>query len=149
MQIFTSYFGRKAMLERAGIVPICIALWKPRWYEGISYLPVAPKAFMLKDENQTQEQYIERYNRLVLGTLRVENVVRDIERLSGGRDAALLCYEKPGDFCHRHLLAKWITEESGVEVKEWMTDEESKAEELRKKKEAEPKIEEPSLFDLF
>ena len=104
---------------------------------------------MLKDENQTQEQYIERYNRLVLGTLRVENVVRDIERLSGGRDAALLCYEKPGDFCHRHLLAKWITEESGVEVKEWMTDEESKAEELRKKKEAEPKIEEPSLFDLF
>lgn len=149
MQIFTSYFGRKAQLERAGIVPICIALWKPRWYQGIHYLTVAPKAFMLKDENQTQEQYIERYNRLVLGPLRVENVVRDIETLSGGRDAALLCYEKPGDFCHRHLLAKWITEQSGLEVTEWMTEEESRAEELRRKQEAEPSIEEPSLFDGF
>lgn len=104
---------------------------------------------MLRDEKQTQEQYIERYNRLVLGSLKVENVIRDIERLSGGRDAALLCYEKPGDFCHRHLLAKWITEQSGLEVSEWMTEEEARAEELRKKKEAEPKIEEMSLFDGF
>ncbi len=147
MQIYTSYFGRKKLLERSGIVPICIALWRPRWYEGISYLPVAPKAFMLRDANQTQEQYIERYKRLVLGSLRVENVVRDIGILSGGRDAALLCYEKPGEFCHRHLLAQWITEQSGLEVTEWMTEEEAKTEELRKRKEAEPKIEELSLFD--
>lgn len=147
MEIYTSYFGRKAQLERAGIVPICIALWKPRWYSGISYLPVAPKAFMLKDPNQTQEMYIERYNRLVLDTLRVENVVRDIENLTRGRDAALLCYEKPGDFCHRHLLADWMTKQSGIEVTEWMPEEERRAEERRKKAEAEPKIEEPSLFD--
>ncbi len=102
---------------------------------------------MLRDANQTQEQYIERYKRLVLGSLRVENVVRDIGILSGGRDAALLCYEKPGEFCHRHLLAQWITEQSGLEVTEWMTEEEAKTEELRKRKEAEPKIEELSLFD--
>lgn len=149
MQLYTSYFGKKAQLERAGIVPICIALWKPRWYTGIHYLPVAPKAFMLKDDNQTQQQYIERYQKYVLDTLRVENVVRDIECLSGGRDAALLCYEKPGEFCHRHLLAQWIMEQSGVEVTEWMTEEERKSEELRQKKEAAPKIVEPSLFDMF
>lgn len=149
MQIYTSYFGRKGLLEKAGIVPIGIALWKPKWFQGISYMPVAPKSFMLKDPQQTREQYIERYQKLVLDTLKVERVVADIERLSGGRDAALLCYEKPGDFCHRHLLAQWITEQSGLEVTEWMTDEERKAEELRKKLEAQPVYEEPSLFDSF
>ena len=25
-------------------------------------------------------------------------------------DIALVCYEKPGDFCHRHLVADWLNE---------------------------------------
>ena len=29
-----------------------------------------------------------------------------------------LCYEKPGDFCHRHLVADWLTK-SGVNCIEW------------------------------
>ena len=31
---------------------------------------------------------------------------------------ALVCYEKPQDFCHRHLVAKWF-EENGIIVEEW------------------------------
>lgn len=30
-------------------------------------------------------------------------------KLSGGKDIALICYEKPTDFCHRHLVAEWLT----------------------------------------
>jgi uncharacterized protein (DUF488 family) len=29
----------------------------------------------------------------------------------------LLCYEKSGDFCHRHLVAEWLRR-YGYEVKE-------------------------------
>lgn len=25
------------------------------------------------------------------------------------KDIVFVCYEKPGDFCHRHLLAEWLT----------------------------------------
>lgn len=67
----------------------------------------------------TQDRYVELYNKEILGKLRVEEVVYEIERLSGRKDAALLCYEKPGDFCHRHLLADWLTRESGLVVEEF------------------------------
>lgn len=118
MRIFTSYFGRTALLQRSGIVPIGIALWLPRWYSGKSMRSVTPTAYMVKGDI-TQERYAELYNRDILGRLRVEDVVREIEDLSEGRDSALLCYEKPGDFCHRHLLADWLTRESGLVVEEF------------------------------
>ena len=143
MKIFTSYFGRKAMLEKAGIVPISISLWKPKWYEGLQLLQVAPKAFMLK-EDLTRQQYVDCYKRYVTDRLRVEQVVNWIEQLSGGKDAALLCYEKPGDFCHRHLLAQWMTEQSGLVVEEWEPDGEQKNPEPVKA--APPVLEEPTLF---
>lgn len=118
MRIFTSYFGRTALLQRSGIVPIGIALWLPRWYSGKSMKSVDPTAYMVKGDI-TQDRYVELYNKEILGKLRVEEVVYEIERLSGGKDAALLCYEKPGDFCHRHLLADWLTRESGLVVEEF------------------------------
>jgi hypothetical protein len=33
----------------------------------------------------------------------IKEVLRDL-----GDDAVLLCYEKPGQFCHRHLVAQWL-----------------------------------------
>ena len=43
----------------------------------------------------------------------------NIERLANGKDVALCCYEKPGDFCHRHLVAKWMNEKLGVQIEEF------------------------------
>ena len=31
---------------------------------------------------------------------------------------ALICYEKPTDFCHRHLVADWLNK-NGIECEEW------------------------------
>ena len=31
---------------------------------------------------------------------------------------ALVCYEKPSDFCHRHLVADWFNK-NGIECKEF------------------------------
>lgn len=36
---------------------------------------------------------------------------------------ALLCYEKPDDFCHRHLVADWLRK-NGYECEELWRDKE-------------------------
>lgn len=118
MEVFTSYFGMKAKLEEAGILPVSIALWKPRWYEGLEYKKIAPKAFMLKGE-YSQDEYIMFYQRFILDKLKVDEVLEDLERLGDGKDIALLCYEKPGDFCHRHLFAEWLLKQTGWEIQEF------------------------------
>ena len=48
------------------------------------------------------------YQEEVLDTLDADKVVEEILRLSEGKDAVLICYEKPDEFCHRHLLAEWL-----------------------------------------
>lgn len=32
---------------------------------------------------------------------------------------ALICYEKPSDFCHRHLVADWLNK-NGIPCEEWV-----------------------------
>lgn len=117
MRIYTSYFGRLTMLDNRRIWPISIARWPPKWYDRAEMKTVAPTAYMVKGDI-TREQYVKMYKD-ILSRLRVEDVIADINRLSFGHDVALLCWEKPEDFCHRHLLADWILNESGVLVEEF------------------------------
>lgn len=34
-------------------------------------------------------------------------------------DAILLCWEPPGKFCHRRLVAEWLESHLGIEVPEY------------------------------
>lgn len=128
MKIYTSYFANMSKLSKEGVMPICIARYAPRWYSGPQYLDVAPTGYMLSAACN-HEEYLKKYDD-ILKRLVPADVVRSIERISQGRDVALCCYEKPGDFCHRHLLADWLTK-NGYEVKEWESKEEkAKAQQL-------------------
>lgn len=118
MKFYTSYFGRLGALRQAGIVPICIARGIPKFYGGSVEQSVAPYSWMLKG-GITREQYIDAYLYKVLKNVDPNKFLLKCEEISQGRDVALLCYEKPTDFCHRHLLAEWIEKETGVEVKEF------------------------------
>jgi hypothetical protein len=31
----------------------------------------------------------------------------------------MLCWEAPGEFCHRRLVAEWLEGELGIQVPEW------------------------------
>ena len=117
MRIYTSYFGNLRKLSAAGVVPIGIALWKPKFFKGASLMTVAPTKYMLSGQCG-HDEYIRMY-REILERQNPYNVVDTIETLSGGNDCALCCYEKPGDFCHRHLLADWIMSNTGIEVLEF------------------------------
>lgn len=116
MKIYTSYFAKVKEIEKRGIMPINIALYPPRLFFGKSIRYVAPSRSILKD-TRSDEEYIRRYKAEILANLDVKRLVADLEALSGGKDVALLCYEKPGDLCHRHLLADYMNER-GYDVRE-------------------------------
>lgn len=118
MKFYTSYFGKLGALHKIGIVPICIARGIPKFYGGAVEQSVAPYGWMLKD-NVTRDQYVEAYFHQVLARVNPIQFLKRCEEISGGRDVALLCYEKPTDFCHRHLLAEWLENETGVEITEF------------------------------
>lgn len=107
-------------LSKEGIVPICIARYAPKWYYGLKYLDVAPTDYMLSNACNHQE-YLAKYEG-ILSRLVPSNVIKAISALSQGKDVALCCYEKPGDFCHRHLLSEWFRK-NGYDVKEWEPEE--------------------------
>ncbi len=119
MKIYTSYFGNSKKLQQAGIKVIGIALYPPRWFYGISLKQVSPTKSILFAKDQTQEEYIRRYKTEVLAKQDMSQFLKAVEMASGGQDVALCCYEKPGDFCHRRILAEWIKEKAGIEIKEY------------------------------
>jgi uncharacterized protein YeaO (DUF488 family) len=119
MKIYTSYFSNGKRLSAANVVMVGVALFPPKWFYGTSLKQVAPKYSILKDTIFTKERYTQRYRNEVLSHVDPYWVIEVLERISGGRDVALCCFEKPGDFCHRHILAQWLMENTGVEVTEF------------------------------
>ena len=119
MRIYTSYFGNSKKLQQAGIKVIGISLYPPRWFNEISLKQVAPTKSILFANGQTQEEYTRRYRSEVLSRQDMQQFLKTVEQASGGQDVALCCYEKPEDFCHRHILADWIKEKLGIEISEY------------------------------
>lgn len=120
MKIYTGYFA-KAKKMPEDIVRVSICAKPPAGYVGLEYKKVAPKYgfFMEWKKNKDNDYYILHFNAEVLDTLDPKKVYQDLYNLTGGRDCVLLCYEKSGDFCHRHLVSKWLTENLDIQVSEW------------------------------
>jgi len=120
MKIYTSYFAKMKNIPE-DIVRISICGKAPDWYEGIQYKKVAPKYGFFQEWKKNNDNcfYIKHFNSEVLDTLKAEEVYKDLEKLSGGEDCVLLCYEKSSDFCHRHLVGDWLEQKLGIDVKEY------------------------------
>jgi uncharacterized protein YeaO (DUF488 family) len=118
IMIYTSYFAKLRKLPET-IIPISICGKAPDWYKGLQYKKLAPKYefFMQWKQNHDNEYYIKCFNEQVLSNLSAETIVSELENMADNKDIALICYEKPSDFCHRHLVAKWLCD-NGIECKE-------------------------------
>ncbi|MCX4356821.1 MAG: hypothetical protein OSJ43_11495 [Oscillospiraceae bacterium] len=131
--LYTSYFAKINKLP-PNVLPISICGKAPDWYKGIQYKKLAPKYgfFMEWKKTHNNEYYIEHFNTEVLSHLSPSKVVNELQQLLPVEveeqatniwenidwHIALICYEKPSDFCHRHLVAKWLTD-NGYKCEEW------------------------------
>ena len=109
--VYTSYFAKLKKLPK-DVVPISICGKAPAWYTGLQYKKLAPKYSFFKVWKETHDNnyYIEHFQDEVLDRLDADKVFEELSVLSGGKTFALICYEKPDDFCHRHLVADWLCE---------------------------------------
>lgn len=122
--IYTSYFAKLKSLPN-NIIPISICGKAPDWYKGLQYKKLAPKYdFFIKwKETHDNDYYVEHFQKEVLDTLDVIRTLHELHLLlpydvkvdiqssvwsNPDWHIALICYEKPNDFCHRHLVADWF-----------------------------------------
>lgn len=118
--IYTSYFARVRSLPD-NVVCISISRHAPQGYTGLTYKDLAPTWEILKQYkiNNNRKEYTDDYLK-ILRTMDPQKVINDLYTLAGGqdKDIVLLCYEKPTDFCHRQLVAWWLTN-NGYPVEEY------------------------------
>ena len=110
-QTYTSYYANCIDLAKAGIVPVSIALYPLRGWYGLEYKKLAPTFDILLDykHDHDKAQYTERYKSEILYNLDPYEVMKDIIHMAGkSHEFALVCYERPTSFCHRHLVAEWL-----------------------------------------
>lgn len=134
MKIYTSYFGRLKYLLSEGYIPVAICGKSPEWYDGLEYKKLAPSYNIwkgLKIDGCSEEDYTIRFKNEILAKLNPEEVVKDLivlvgnsiglqyagsigqinvyhDSLKSSDKIVLLCYEKNGEFCHRHLVSEWL-----------------------------------------
>lgn len=107
---YTSYFANLRNLPK-DIAPIAICAKPPQFYKGAVYKKLAPPydVLMKYKRDGDKEAYVREFKKRVLARLPdARTVLSELSYLAGGKQFALICYEKPGDFCHRHLVAEWL-----------------------------------------
>jgi len=112
----TSYF---ANLKRVAN-PLAICGRSPTWYLGPQFKVLAPKYDFFaayKAGELDAAGYTLQFNEKVLKSLDPVEIYQRLVK-QYGQDVSLLCYEKPGDFCHRRLVADWMSKANGVEIPE-------------------------------
>ena len=124
MNISTGYFAKAKAYSDNGYSLFSIARKRP-WFLPPSLVlheikELAPTEYILSLKDRPEE-YEEMYKAEVLERADINRILYNILVCAGrdGKDkAVLMCYEAPNKFCHRHIVAKWINESIGREVKE-------------------------------
>ena len=108
--IYTSYFSMMKWLNKEKC--ISISRFTPAKIDIRKFDLLAPSEELLKHFKQFHDidYYINQYN----AYLNRANPKKVYDYLDG---SILLCYEKPSDFCHRHLVRKWFND-AGLECRE-------------------------------
>lgn len=111
----TSYFVNKKLLTIPKQLLVSVAAKTPM--DGIRiYKPLCPSWNLVgayKRQEINEQEYTQLYYNECLNNLDPKRVFNEL-----GKDSILLCYEKPSKFCHRHLIAYWLSSNLQVEIVE-------------------------------
>ncbi|MGB5987932.1 MAG: hypothetical protein WBG37_21690 [Desulfobacterales bacterium] len=114
MKIQTSFFQRQKEVP----FPVAISRLVPPDFRGTLYRKLAPTRELeegLYKGRIDSELYVREYLKL----LESRNLSPDIVVRELPFNCTLLCWERPYEFCHRHVVARWILNATGIEVKEY------------------------------
>lgn len=157
MEYRTGYFSKIKQYTLNGFLPVSISRWPPKWYIGKTYPELAPSADLLrryKDGITDDKGYDKEYNAFlkseagvnaITGLNKFEDQVKEL----GFKGIILCCFEKPGDYCHRHLLAEEMMQTYGIDIEEFDIDRENERNghlKIAELIEETPKIKEHYLF---
>ena len=121
--IYTSYYANYRKFK--GMFRVSISRTAPINSYDLQLTKLAPTADLLqkyKRNSITNEEYTSVYHNQLL---KLENdgyitkfvkALSTLQELQG--DVVLLCYEKKGDFCHRHLLAEYLNNNHNTNIRE-------------------------------
>jgi len=115
--IYTSNYARKGADENAFGISIAV----PNWFDGRRLSQLAPTWELVCgiqqgdiDNDTYRRKYIE-----LLESRRSNKLNLDYLLSSLPSPSYLLCYEAPGEFCHRRVFAEWVEEKCGLVIPEW------------------------------
>lgn len=107
--IKTSYFANRKI---GNLIPVRISEGKPRWWKGqlCECRMLMPTSFerYCEDADKAKEALFKRLDAVGIRSIMASLPVGD---------CVLLCFEKPGEGCHRHWVAEWLTQ-NGVPCEE-------------------------------
>ena len=109
-KIYTSYFGNYKNFPEGSLV-IGVVRHPPN-ESVLNFEQLAPSVELLRQyKNKQVDEFIFEIVYLTeladrgLNSRAIKEVLLDVAK---DKDVILCCYEKPEDFCHRHILAKWL-----------------------------------------
>ena len=106
--ILTSNFKIAGHLPQA----VAISLGVPRGWRGARCIVLAPPRPIIKIMDP--ETFMPLYKAQVLDKLDPHKIIKDL----GGDNFIMCCWEDPGVFCHRRVVAAWMQKHTGVLVEE-------------------------------
>lgn len=116
MLIFTSYLGFWKKYKVKMPPPILITAVKPEWWEGDWRPDLAPDQkdlWRYKDGSLPWEELKSNFEK------KLEKVGAQKILESLPEECTLLCWEKKGIPCHRHVLAEFLTRQTKLAVLEY------------------------------
>lgn len=118
MRVYTSYFAASRNFNKNAVV-LGITRFPPNWWNGLNIDKWAPSEKLLRQyRNKEIDEFIfsmEYVQELQDRGFTQKKVKEILETIGGDRDIILCCYEKPGDFCHRHVFANWMADVMKIE----------------------------------
>ncbi len=118
--IYTGYWAKINDYIADELTPVGISGWSPDGYTGKTYKKLAPKYSWWHewhDKNLSEQWYTKKYYETVLDKLNPDAIANELQTL--GKNVVLLCFESPDKFCHRHIVAKWLSEKANITVMEY------------------------------
>ena len=106
-KLYTSSFN-VATKHYPNIKTVSISITSSEKFEGTYARELRPSKELLwayKNGEIDSSEYREWYRDTILKPLKAIDVYEKY------RGKILCCWEKQGDFCHRHLIIEWLTEE--------------------------------------